>query len=491
MAEAIGDAKLRRAHAVRIYEVGDRLVVLARDGRGHELVGDSAALAREVIAFAERARSHAEIVAHVEALTGAPLPDTTVLDELLALLLATATLERVGPPPTRTVSHAPGPRVVLGLTGAVATMHAPALVQRLQERRFDVRVTATPEALRFVRTEPLEALTHHRVVADTWPTGDASHVPHIDLAQWADAVLVCPASATTVGRLATGDFGSIVSATALATRAPVMVVPSMNSAMHASAAVQRNLAQLAADGVHVVHPAGGLEVADAPHARVSTIGAAPPWATVVQLLEAMLLARGGRRSAADAGDWDALYRRPSRELPWHRDEPDDDIMAAIARVAPTPTSVLDVGTGLGTIAVACARAGHRVVATDVSAVALERAPQTPGVVWLQDDITASRLHTSFALVVDRGCLHLFAATDAARWAAAMARLVAPGGAIVLKTFDAAGAAGRSAHAYDAARLAALLDDSFTIESEQPSTLAGPEGAPSARLFVLRREPADA
>ena len=478
------DAKLRRCNVVRIYEVGDRMVVLGRDGQGHQLVGDSAALAREVLAFVEWPRSRGEIVAHVEALNGAPLPEGSALDDLLALLLGSGSIERVAAPVHRTVPHGPGPRVVLGVTGAVATMHTPMLVQRLLERRHQVRVAATSEALRFVRTEPFEALTHHRVVDELWPTGDASHVPHIDLAQWADVVLVCPASATTISRIATGDHGSIVSAVALATRAPVMIVPSMNGAMLASTAVQRNVAQLVADGMHVVHAAGGVEVADAPPERVPMIGAAPPWATVVQLLEAVLLARGIRHAPHDAGDWDAIYRRPESELPWHVAEPDDDIIAVV-REHPG-ASVLDVGTGLGTIAIACARAGHRVIATDVSAAALARCPQERGVVWLQDDITATHLHTRFELVIDRGCLHLLSPGDAARWVAAMTRLVAPGGVIVLKTFDDAGAKGRGTQAYDGARLAALVGDAFTIDSDRTSTLPGPDGAPSARLFVLRR-----
>ncbi|MBC8073090.1 MAG: hypothetical protein IAG13_32505, partial [Deltaproteobacteria bacterium] len=278
------EPKLRRAAVVRIYEVGERMVVLGRDGRGHELLGDSAAFAREVLAFVEQPRDAAEIAEHIVALTGAPLPDLAVLDELLALLLGTHTIERALPMPTRARSHAPGPRVVLALTGAVASMHAPALVQLLLERRHHVRVIATAEALRFVRAEPLEALTHHRVVTELWPVGDALHVPHIELAQWADAVVVCPASATTIARLATGDHGSIVSATALATRAPVMVVPSMNTAMYGSPAVRRNLAQLVADGMHVVHPAGAIELADPPHARTAMLGGAPPWAAVIQLV---------------------------------------------------------------------------------------------------------------------------------------------------------------------------------------------------------------
>jgi SAM-dependent methyltransferase/3-polyprenyl-4-hydroxybenzoate decarboxylase len=484
---ATEEPKLRRSAVVRIYEVGERMVVLGRDGRGHELVGDSAAFAREVLAFMEQPRDAVEIAEHIVALTGAPLPDLAVLDELLALLLGTQTIERVEPTSTRARSHAPGARIVLAVTGAVASMHAPALVQLLLERRYHVRVVATTEALRFVRAESLEALTHHPVVAELWPVGDALHVPHIELAQWADAVVVCPASATTLARLATGDHSSIVSATALATRAPVMVVPSMNAAMYGSPAVQRNLAQLAADGMHVVHPAAAIELADPPHARSAVLGGAPPWAAVVQLVETMLRSRP--HGPRDAHDWDAVYRSDASELPWHSELVDDDILAALQRVAPASAAVLDVGCGLGSLAIACARVGHRVVATDVSTIALELARTRAGalpIVWLHDDVTDSHLHSAFDVAVDRGCLHVLSPEGATRWAATMVRSVRPGGAVVLKVFDEASAPARNTIAYDATRLSGLLGDAFAIESEQPSTLAGPDEGASARLFVLRR-----
>ena len=117
------------------------------------------------------------------------------------------------PPPTR----GPGPRVVLGLTGAVASMHAPAQIQRLQQHGCEVRVAATEEALKFVHAEAIAALTHRPVVRGLWPSDGQHVVPHIELAQWADAVIVSPASATTIARIATGDHSSIVAAVALAT----------------------------------------------------------------------------------------------------------------------------------------------------------------------------------------------------------------------------------------------------------------------------------
>ena len=125
-----------------------------------------------------------------------------------------------------------------------------------------------------------------------------------------------------------------------------------------------------------------------------------------------------------------------------------------------------------------------VVATDLASAALEtaRAVDSP-VIWLQDDITDTRLRSAFAVVVDRACLHVLPSESAASYAASVAKLVAPGGALIIKAFaeDLRGATG-----YTAERVGALLGRDFVLESEAASTLPGPVDAPAARLFVLRR-----
>jgi len=360
-------------------------------------------------------------------------------------------------------------------------MHAPALVQLLVGRGDLVRVVATREALRFVRAEGLEALTHTPVVADMWPVDDALVVPHIELAQWADAMLVWPASATTLGRIATGDFSSIVSAVALTTTAPVMIAPSMNPAMAASEAVHRNVLRLLGDGFHVVHPNVAVEVADAPGDRVPVLGGAPDPTVVVQLLDAMLRDRPRLRPSGGA-DWDEVYRRDAGDLAWHTEEADEDLLA-IASALTDGSDVLDVGAGLGTLATAIAALGHRVVATDLSRGAIERAraraPESR-VIWLVDDITDSRLAGSFALVVDRGCAHLLMDAGLPAYAATAAQLVRPGGTLAIKALVEPAAPGLAV--LDAFRVVTTFGAAFTLEAEQPSTIGG--GV--ARLFVLRR-----
>lgn len=477
-------SKLRRAAVVRVYEVEDRLVLLAPDGGGHELAGDSAALARAALQFLEAPRTAIEVRAHVEELSGQPLARPAVVDELLNLLVRAGAVE-VGE--SRAPPRVSGPRVVLGLTGAVASMHAPLQVQLLQQRGCEVRVAATDEALKFVQPGALATLTHHPVIRSMWPSEDRHVVPHIELAQWADVVVVSPASATTISRLANGDHSSVVAAIALATRAPVLVVPSMNPAMYESPAVQRNLARLAEDGMHVAHPARGLEVADRPDERTPVLGAAPPPEVVAQLLVAVVRAHArGEPPPRTASAWDRLYRTHApADLPWQTDEPDPDIFNYLIGAA-AGAQVLEVGAGLGAFAAAAARAGHRVVATDLAGAALERAraryPDV-SVVWVQDDITDTRLRSNFNIVVDRGCLHLLADDDAARYASAVARLTATNGRLIIKTFAEET---RGCVAYSAERLVGLLGEAFVLESDDASTLPGPVDAPAARLFVLRR-----
>jgi SAM-dependent methyltransferase/3-polyprenyl-4-hydroxybenzoate decarboxylase len=484
--------RLRRAAVVSIYDVHETTVVLAPDGSVHELSGPSAELARAVLAFAIEPRTPAEIVAHVESLTGSALPDTRVVDELLALLERAKVL--VAAPltePSRRFAPA-RTRVVLGLCGAVACALAPSLVTLLQQRGFELRVVATESALRFVQAEVLSVLAHHPVRSSMWPDAPTLPVPHINLAQWADVVLIWPATATTISRLATGDHSSLVSAVALATRAPVMVVPSMNVEMYGQPAVQRNITQLIADGMHVVHPGTGSEVAYAPDARTPTLGPTPPHIVVAGLLETVVrLARARRsRRARDADEWDELFRtRKDHELDWYREQLDEDLAELLEREAKPGRALLDIGTGLGVAALAAARLGYRVVAIDVSEAALGRARSRAGgdsVVWLRDDITCSHLHGEFAVLLDRGCLHLLAPEQLDAYIHMTARLSAPGGVMLLKTHALSEGESRGTTPYDAARIERLFGPWFTLELDSPSSFPGPRGAPHARLFLLRR-----
>jgi 3-polyprenyl-4-hydroxybenzoate decarboxylase len=230
-------------------------------------------------------------------LTGAPTSEPTsgptsgpagrAIDDLVELLVREGVLVAArAPAPPRPAARSP--RVVVGISGAVAAVDTPALIRGLQAAGCEVRVALTRHARKLVSPIALEALTHQPVWHSLWPRDPQVPVPHIQLAEWAELVLVCPASATTLSRIATGDCSDLVAAIVAATRAPVVIVPSMNDAMYESPAIQANLAVLRDHGRHVVHPALGVELAHPPHARPALLGPAPPASAVVDIVRHVL-----------------------------------------------------------------------------------------------------------------------------------------------------------------------------------------------------------
>ncbi len=480
------------APVMPLYEVGDRIVVLAPDNTRHQLAGESAALAREVIAYTSYPRTRAQILDHIGQQAGVPITQLSVVDDLLALLRKTGILVPIGDrlQPRR---QAVRPRVLLAICGAVSASLSPGLVHLLQRRGYEVRIVATPTALRFVCPEPLEALVHDAVRSQMFRVPETgrvhTQVPHIELAQWADAVLVCPASATTLARLAAGDHSTLVSSVVLTTGAPVMLVPSMNREMLTGAAVQRNLEQLRVDGFHIAHVGSGVELACRPDRRERRAGAMPPHDVVVKLLQAMLAGQTHRMAIPhNAETWDRLFRT-REQLDWHCESLDPDIAERLAELATPGQHLLDIGTGLGTAAVAAARRGLRVVASDISKVALtrarERAPDA-NVLWLCDNICDTHLQSTFDILLDRGCLHLLSGQQIHAYTQNVGALCRPGGWLVLKTHAVTEGTSRQTTPYDSTAVERLLGHAFEIEADLPSQFPGPRDTPAARLFVLRR-----
>ena len=147
--------------------------------------------------------------------------------------------------------------MVLGVSGSIAAYKAAVIVRLLRERGAEVFVVMTPAAARFVTPLTFRALSHQPVVADMWAGDTPWEEPHVALGDRADLLLVAPATADMLARLAGGFGDDPVSATVLATRAPVVVAPAMSDAMAQSPVVQENLARLRARGVHVVGPEHG------------------------------------------------------------------------------------------------------------------------------------------------------------------------------------------------------------------------------------------
>ena len=149
------------------------------------------------------------------------------------------------------------PCVVLGVTGGIAVYKACELLRLLQKRGIDVFVVMTQNACRFVAPLTFETLSGHPVAVDTFDRPQTWEVEHIALAKRANLFLIAPATANIIGKMACGIADDMLSTTVMATRAPVLVAPAMNTGMWENAAVQQNVETLRARGVEIVAPVSG------------------------------------------------------------------------------------------------------------------------------------------------------------------------------------------------------------------------------------------
>jgi phosphopantothenoylcysteine decarboxylase/phosphopantothenate--cysteine ligase len=150
-----------------------------------------------------------------------------------------------------------GKHVLLGVTGGIAAYKSPDLVRRLRERGAEVQVVMTAAAREFVTPTTFQAVSGRSVRSDLWDAAAEAAMGHIELARWADVVLVAPASADFLARLATGQAHDLLTTLCLATEAPIAVAPAMNHIMWANAATRANVATLASRAVHILGPAEG------------------------------------------------------------------------------------------------------------------------------------------------------------------------------------------------------------------------------------------
>jgi phosphopantothenoylcysteine decarboxylase/phosphopantothenate--cysteine ligase len=151
-----------------------------------------------------------------------------------------------------------GRLIALGVTGSIAAYKAPELVRALQAEGAEVVALLSPAATRFVAPLTLEALTRHPVEADLMALLPDGRIGHIVVADSVDAILVAPATAHWLGAMANGLAGDTVTATCLATTAPVVVAPAMDGEMYAHPATRANVARLRDDfGYRIVEPGSG------------------------------------------------------------------------------------------------------------------------------------------------------------------------------------------------------------------------------------------
>src|SRR5829696_3771828 len=148
--------------------------------------------------------------------------------------------------------------VALGVSGGIGAYKAIEVARGLQKRGHDVAAVMTRSARRFVGPVTFEAITRRRVITTQWSRGANADIEHISLASDSSLLLVAPATANIIGKFAGGIADDFLSALYLATKAPVLLAPAMNTHMLEHPAVQRNLAALATRGVRFVEPGEGF-----------------------------------------------------------------------------------------------------------------------------------------------------------------------------------------------------------------------------------------
>jgi phosphopantothenoylcysteine decarboxylase/phosphopantothenate--cysteine ligase len=148
-------------------------------------------------------------------------------------------------------------KIIVGITGGIAAYKAPELVRRLKARGADVQVVMTHSAREFVTETTLQAVSGLPVRANLWDKDAEAAMGHIELARWADLVLIAPATAEIMSRLASGSAPDLLTTLCLATEAPVAIAPAMNRVMWSNPAVQENCRTLASRGVRILGPATG------------------------------------------------------------------------------------------------------------------------------------------------------------------------------------------------------------------------------------------
>ena len=148
-------------------------------------------------------------------------------------------------------------RILLGVSGGIAAYKACELVRRLRELDAEVRVVMTEGATHFVTPTTFQALSGQAVRVSLWDEQAEAAMGHIELARWAERILIAPASADIIARLAQGHAGDLLTTLCLASAAPLYVAPAMNQQMWAHPAVQANIELLCQRGVHLLGPAAG------------------------------------------------------------------------------------------------------------------------------------------------------------------------------------------------------------------------------------------
>ena len=151
-----------------------------------------------------------------------------------------------------------GKKIVLGITGSIAAYKACQIIRLLVKAGAEVQVVITPAGKEFITPITLSALTQKPVISEFFSQRDGTWHSHVALGLWADAMLIAPCTASTLGKMVSGVADNMLVTTYLSMKAPVFIAPAMDLDMYAHPATQRNLAQLRAIGNHIIEPGSGF-----------------------------------------------------------------------------------------------------------------------------------------------------------------------------------------------------------------------------------------
>lgn len=160
---------------------------------------------------------------------------------------------------TRAKRIVPTNRIILGITGGIAAYKAAKLLRLLMKQGVEVQVAMTEAACHFITPTTMQGLSGKPVMTSQWDAGVANGMAHINLSREADAIVIAPATADFIAKLAHGLADDLLSTLCLARNCPLLVAPAMNREMWQNAATQRNIARLLADGVQVLGPDCGVQ----------------------------------------------------------------------------------------------------------------------------------------------------------------------------------------------------------------------------------------
>jgi phosphopantothenoylcysteine decarboxylase/phosphopantothenate--cysteine ligase len=151
-----------------------------------------------------------------------------------------------------------GKKIVLGITGSIAAYKSCLIIRQLIKKGAEVQVVITPAGKEFITPITLSALTHKPVISEFFSQKDGTWNSHVDLGLWADAMLIAPATASTIGKMANGVADNMLITTYLSMKAPVFIAPAMDLDMYAHPSTQNNLKTLMSYGNHIIEPGTGF-----------------------------------------------------------------------------------------------------------------------------------------------------------------------------------------------------------------------------------------